>query len=107
MEKRKRMAGAALHGNRASRQGLFKEGFDLRAQAGFAMGEKAEAFNSGAADDIGWIVVQRLKQAGGAYSMGTRLGDARDDQSQVGARSPIVIRAFAEESEQALCVGGE
>jgi len=96
-----------LHSERAGRQGLFEEGFDLSTQTGFAIGEKSETFDRGAADDVGWIVVERPEQAGGAHSVGARLRDAGDDQSQMGARSPIVIRAFAEEAEQAIGLRSE
>jgi hypothetical protein len=91
MEQRERMLGAVLHGESAGCQGFFEEGFDLGAQAGFAMGEKAETFDSRAADDIGRVVVERPEQAGGAYPVRMRLCNAGNHQSQMGAHSPIVV----------------
>lgn len=63
------VAGAALHGKGAGGQGLFDQGHDLCAQAGFAVGEQAESFDRGATDDVRWIVVERHEQTGGAKSL--------------------------------------
>ena len=81
-----------MHGERAGSEGFFDEWLDLRTKAGLAMGEEAESFDSGAADDIRWIIVKRHQQASGAQSLGARLCNASDDESEVGAGSPVLAR---------------
>lgn len=105
------VAGTALHGEGAGGERFLEQRVDLGAEAGFAVGEQAESFNRGAANDVGWIVVERHEQAGGAQSLRARARDAGDDESKVGAGAPVVTCLFrpdlAEESKQAVGVWGE
>ena len=100
-----------MHGEGAGGQRFFEQRLDLGAQAGLAVGEQAESFDRGAADDIGWIVIERHEQAGGAQALGARVRDAGDDESEMGAGAPVVVSlfrgAFAEETEQPFGVRGE
>jgi len=99
-----RVSGAVLHSESARRQRFFEERFDLGAQAGFSVREQAEPFDRAAADDVRRIEIERHEQSGGPKAVRPRPGDACDDQSQMGARSPVVVRAFAEEAEDAVGV---
>lgn len=101
------MTGAALHGESARRQRFLNEGFDLRTQAGLAVGEESESFDGSTSHHIGWVVVERDEQPDGAQAMSAGLRDAGNDQTKVGARSPVVACTFAEEAQQAFGVWGE
>ena len=102
------IAGAALHGEGAGGQRFFEQRLDLGAQAGLAVGEQAESFDCGTADDVGWIVIKRHEEAGSAQALGARVRDAGNDESEVGAGAPVVACLFrsdlAEESEQSVSV---
>ena len=79
-----------MHGKRAGGESFFDEWLDLGTKAGLAMGEQAESFDSGAADDIRWIIVKRHQKASGAQALSAGLCDASDDESEVGAGSPVL-----------------
>ena len=110
-QREEKMSGATLHGVGAGGQRFFEQRLELGAKAGLAAGEKAESFDRGAADDVGWIVVKRREETGGAQALCAGESDTCDDESQVSTGAPVVACLFrpdlAEESEQAFGVGSK
>ncbi len=98
------MKSAVLHGEGAGGEGLFGDGFELRAEAGFVPGEDSEAFDGGAADYIRWIVAERHQQSGDTEALGAGLSDACGYEAEVGASSPVVAFSLAEQSDQGFGV---
>lgn len=100
-----------MHGEGASGESFFNDGLHLRAEAGLAVSKQAESLDGGAADDIGWIVIKRHEQTGGAQALRARVRDAGDDESEVSTGAPVVACVFgsdlAEEAEQAFGVRSE
>jgi hypothetical protein len=98
---------AVFHGQCSVGERVFSNGFKLRAQSGFLLRKYAESLDGGATDDVRRIVVERHEQAGGAPFLERRVRGARDDESEMGASSPVVVGGFAEEIEQSVSVRGE
>lgn len=104
-----RIAGAALHGERACNQGFFNQRLNLHEEAGLAPCEQAESFDGGAAYHIRRIVVERHQQARCAQPVSAGLRNSSDNKTEVGAGPPVVScfpwPNLAEEPEQPVYVG--
>ena len=99
--------GAVSHGQRSGGERFFSEPFKLCAKSGVGTREHAKAFDGGTTYDVRRIVIERHEQTGGAPFLASRFRGAGDDQSEMGAGSPVVVGRFTEEIEQPVSMRDE